>query len=284
MNPIIYSNEPEVIDQQQYIFEILWKRSDTFIQKLKEIKYGITPEVMEIKSDPSDTQLSIINLLKSAEKEVLVRMSTSNAFHKQVRERSFEILKGIVNLKPWINIMILTPKDYKIVELLTTLSHSTITIRFIEPLSKVSILIVDRKYSLVTETKDDTKQKIIDAIGFVTYSNSAPTVLSYFAIFDTFWKQTEIYDQLKRAHETLKIHDKMQKDFIGLVAHELRTPLTPIIGLTEYVKDKTTNKKYGELLNRVVKDAKKLSELNEKIIDVTKFESKLFRLNKEKLV
>ena len=84
------------------------------------------------------------------------------------------------------------------------------------------------------------------------------------------------------AHERLEIHDKMQKDFIDLVAHELRTPLTPIIGLTEYVKDKTTNKKHRELLNRVVIDAKKLSELNEKIIDVTKIESNLFELDKEK--
>jgi signal transduction histidine kinase len=36
-----------------------------------------------------------------------------------------------------------------------------------------------------------------------------------------------------------------------------------------------------ELLDRVVKDAKKLSYLNEKILDVTKFESKLFKPNKE---
>jgi signal transduction histidine kinase len=34
-------------------------------------------------------------------------------------------------------------------------------------------------------------------------------------------------------------------------------------------------------LDRVVKDAKKLSYLNEKILDVTKFESKLFKPNKE---
>lgn len=281
LNPIIYSNQPEVIVQQQYVFETLWKKSDTFVHKLKEIEDGITPEVLEIKNDPSDTQVSINKLLKSSQQEVLVIMSTSNAFHRQVKEGSFDILTDIVNHKPWMNVKILTPKDDKIVKLLTTLSQSNISIRFIEPLSKVSILIVDRKYSLVAETKDDAKEKITDAIGFVTYSNSPPTVLSYVAIFDTFWKQTEIYNQLKRAHEKLEIHDKMQKDFIDLVAHELRTPLTPIIGLTEYVKNKTKNKRYRELLNRVVIDAKKLSELNEKIIDVTKIESNLFKINRE---
>ena len=109
-----------------------------------------------------------------------------------------------------------------------------------------------------------------------------PQVISYVGVFETFWNQTEIYEQLKTAHEKLKIHDKIQKDFINLIAHELRTPLTPIIGLTEYVKERTTDVKHRELLNRVIKDAKKLSELNENIIDVTRFESKLFKLNKNK--
>ena len=65
------------------------------------------------------------------------------------------------------------------------------------------------------------------------------------------------------------------------MAHDLRTPLTPIIGLTEYVRDNTKDVHHMELLDRVVKDAKKLSYLNEKILDVTKFESKLFKPNKE---
>jgi signal transduction histidine kinase len=165
--------------------------------------------------------------------------------------------------------------------MITKLNKPNFVVRGIEPLSKVSILVIDRKQSLVAETKDDTKQIITEAIGFVTYSNSKPTVLSYVAIFDSLWKQTEIYQQLKDAHEKLKIHDKMQKEFINIVAHDLRTPLTPIIGLTEYVRDKTKDVHHMELLDRVVKDAKKLSYLNEKILDVTKFESKLFKPNKE---
>ncbi|MGI0001163.1 MAG: sensor histidine kinase, partial [Nitrososphaeraceae archaeon] len=176
---------------------------------------------------------------------------------------------------------ILTPKDNEMEGLITILNKPTFVIRCIEPLSKVSILVIDRKQSLVAEPKEDTKQIITEAIGFVTYSNSKPTVLSYGAIFDSLWKQTEIYQQLKDAHEKLKIHDKMQKEFINIVAHDLRTPLTPIIGLTEYVRDKTKDVHHMELLDRVVKDAKKLSYLNEKILDVTKFESKLFKPNKE---
>jgi two-component system, OmpR family, sensor histidine kinase VicK len=281
LNPVIYSNEREVIEQQQYIFQMFWKKAEPFSQKLREIEDGIVPEIMQSRNSPVDIQRKVFDLLKSAESEILVIMSTSKAFLRQAKVGSFQILEELGESKPWINIKILTPKDDEIEKMITKLNKSNFVVRCIEPLSKVSILVIDRKQSLVAETKDDTKQIITEAIGFVTYSNSKPTVLSYVAIFDSLWKQTEIYQQLKDAHEKLKIHDKMQKEFINIVAHELRTPLTPIIGLTEYVRDKTKDVHHMELLDRVVKDAKKLSYLNEKILDVTKFESKLFKPNKE---
>ncbi len=85
------------------------------------------------------------------------------------------------------------------------------------------ILIADRRYSLVAETKDDTIQTVAEAMELITYSTSVPTVLSYAAIFDSLWKQTGIYEQLKKAHEMLLISDKTQKESISNAAHELRT-------------------------------------------------------------
>lgn len=281
LNPVIYSNEREVIEQQQYIFEMFWKKAEPLTQKLMEIEEGIVPEVMQSRNSPVDIQNKVFDLLNSAESEILVIMSTSKAFHRQAESGTFQLLKELGDAKPWIIIKILTPKDNEMERLITILNKPNFIIQYIEPLSKVSILVIDRKQSLVAETKDDAKQIISEAVGFVTYSNSAPTVLSYVAIFDSIWKQTEIYQELKDAHEKLKIHDKMQKEFINIVAHDLRTPLTPIIGLTEYVRDKTKDVHHMELLDRVVKDAKKLSYLNEKILDVTRFESKLFKPNKE---
>ena len=36
-------------------------------------------------------------------------------------------------------------------------------------------------------------------------------------------------DQLAAANEQLKVHDKMQTEFINIAAHELRTPIPPIL-------------------------------------------------------
>ena len=67
--------------------------------------------------------------------------------------------------------------------------------------------------------------------GLTTYSNSKSIVSSYISIFESFWKQTELNEQLEdankqltEANEKLKINDKMQKEFINVAAHRLRTP------------------------------------------------------------
>ena len=74
-----------------------------------------------------------------------------------------------------------------------------IVIRNIERTSgtKATILVVDRKVSLVMELRDDTKPTFDEAIGSSTYSHSKAGVLSYVAIFENLWIQTELYQRDK---------------------------------------------------------------------------------------
>jgi signal transduction histidine kinase len=114
-------------------------------------------------------------------------------------------------------------------------------IRYIEPhlQTRVSILVVDKKSSLVVELKDDTKDSSVGAIGLATYSNSKPTVLSYVSIFETLWIQSELNEQLK-------VNDKVQKEFINIAAHELRTPIQPIIGLAQLLRSKQVSEERAQ--------------------------------------
>jgi hypothetical protein len=43
----------------------------------------------------------------------------------------------------------------------------------------------------------------------------------------------ESHQRLEVANEQLKVHDRMQEEFINVAAHELRTPIQPILSLTE---------------------------------------------------
>jgi two-component system, OmpR family, sensor histidine kinase VicK len=266
LTPVTYSNEKEVVEQQLYIFDTFWKKAISFDQRIMEIEEGIIPKVIETFNNPLDTQDKIFDLLNSANNEILIISSTSNAFHRQKNAGSIQKLMEISQNKPWIAIKILTPKDVEVENMAAELTTSNFTFRFIEPLSKVSILIIDRKYSLVVELKDDSKKILAEATGFVTYSNSTPTVSSYAAIFDSLWKQTEMYQQLI-------IQEKMQKEFINTAAHELRTPVQPILGITEIIRKELKDGRQKELITVIGRNAQRLKKLSEDILDVTRIES-----------
>jgi signal transduction histidine kinase len=160
---------------------------------------------------------------------------------------------------------------------LVSLSHPQIQVRDIETSSgpKSTVLIVDRKESLITEVKEDSKETFSDAIGLSTYSNSRSTVLSYVSIFEAFWIQSELYKKVKET-------EQMQKDFINIAAHELRNPIQPILSLTEILKNKATDMEQRELQDIVFRSVKKLKQLTEDVLDVTRIESQTLQLHKER--
>jgi signal transduction histidine kinase len=84
--------------------------------------------------------------------------------------------------------------------------------------------------------------------------------------------------QLREANKQLKVHDKLQKEFINITAHELRTPIQSIMGYAEMIKsfpEKTSN--YVQPIER---NAQRLYKLIQDILDITKIESGNLVLNK----
>ena len=91
---------------------------------------------------------------------------------------------------------------------------------------------------------------------------------------------------LASANEQLKVHDRMQSEFINVAAHELRTPIMPILGDAEYIEHKfdITNEIVEvdkETIASIIRNAKRLDRLASDILDVTRIESKSLKLNKE---
>jgi len=93
--------------------------------------------------------------------------------------------------------------------------------------------------------------------------------------------------EIALTNEELKVHDKMQKEFINVAAHELRTPIMPILGLSELLYNKVVKgdnlkqETLNEYLQIIVRNSYRLHKLVEDILDVTKIESRIFKLNTE---
>jgi two-component system, OmpR family, sensor histidine kinase VicK len=288
MKSLLTSNEPAYIRHYNSIFEELWKNGVDALERIKDIEAGVDLADIEVIPSSGRTQELYLDIVKSASEEILWIFPTVNAFIRQEKIGAVQLAKEAFKERN-VKVRILVPANSLIEQKVQQLkqycySNDMIDVRYIVQMSetKATILVIDRKASLVMEIKDDSKTTFVEAIGLSTYSNSKAGVSSYVAIFENLWRQTELYDQLKEAHERLKRHDKMQEEFINIAAHELRTPIQPIIGLSEVLLSKKGDiEQYKELLDAINRSSKRLQRLTEDILDVTRIESQSLSLKEE---
>ena len=292
MRSLLTSNEPVYVNHYNSIFEELWKNGIDAIQRIKDVEEGVDLTEIEVIPRSSRASSVYLELVRNATEEILFIFPTSTAFIRQDKIGAIRLgIEAAKKRNVMVRILVpynevvesrLHPKEELGQEELRIYNHS-ISVRYIEQMSgtRATILVVDRKESLVMELRDDSKTTFDEAIGLSTYSNSKAGVLSYVAIFENLWKQTELYEDIKKAHEQLKMHDIMQKEFINIAAHELRTPIQPILGLTELLRSQIIDVKQRELLDITIRNAKRLQRLTEDILDVTKIETKSLGLKKE---
>jgi two-component system sensor histidine kinase VicK len=296
---VIYSNAKAIVEQHRYLFETLWNKSIPGEQKIREIEKGVRPDIIEIIKNSYRAHSLYLNIIKNSKEEILLIFPTSNAF---IRQEKVGVIQSLIEAaeKHKIKVRILMPAhnvtEHSVQQLKMRKNqyhNGNIDIRYIEESSgtKATILVVDRKMSLVMELKDDSKTTFFEAVGLSTYSNSRPGVLSYVSIFESLWRQAELYEQVKEANmqlelanEQLKVHDKMRREFINVAAHELRTPIQPILSTVGIIRSRKGNIKGQELdnsLNMIARSAERLKRLSSDILDITKIESHSLNLNKE---
>ena len=85
--------------------------------------------------------------------------------------------------------------------------------------------------------------------------------------------------ELKTANEQLKIHDKMQKEFINIASHEIKTPTQALLGYSELLQRHP--EKIEEISQAIFRNANRLQRLTNDILDVTRIESQTLKLRKE---
>ena len=157
---IIYWNVREAVKQQQYVFESLWNKAISAQQRISGIEKGELPETIEIIRNPAVGQGLAFKLIISAKKEILVILSSVNTFMRQSRAGSGQLIVEIANSRN-VFVTVLTPMDEAVKKIAQDLEKQSanIQIHSIEPSSRstITVLIVDRKSSLVLELKDDSR-------------------------------------------------------------------------------------------------------------------------------
>jgi signal transduction histidine kinase/CheY-like chemotaxis protein len=159
-------------------------------------------------------------------------------------------------------------------------------------MDKAIFIIIDNKTSIIIKigeqgNNDDgcggNKNSDISprkemAFSYSRYDNetdNGQVVFSHIAAFEMIWKLTGALQKVTN-------NDQVKEDFVNICAHELRSPIQPILGLSILVKNKITDANQREILDIIIRNARRLKRLADDLLEVTKIESNLIKLDKEK--
>ncbi|MBA3749707.1 MAG: hybrid sensor histidine kinase/response regulator [Nitrosopumilus sp.] len=155
---------------------------------------------------------------------------------------------------------------------------------------KAIFIIVNRTISLVVKINEYDDKINVDTYNnknilpnpesislYNKYDNnvSSSVVFSHISAFEILWRQSEANDELEN-------NDQIKEDFINICAHELRSPIQPILGLSILVKNKITDTNQREILDVIIRNAKRLKKLADDLLEATKIESNSIKIEKEK--
>lgn len=292
LQQVIYSNVKEIVEQQQNLFEGFWNRAIPAETRIKEIEEGTVLGDTEVIQVPLKIQELFIHLVKSAKEEILLILPTINAFYREERLGIIRLLKE-ATVERTIVVRVLTPVDEVIEQKVLSMMSlavdqgKNLDIRHMTSagvtVTTVTILVIDKKESLVIEKIDDSKEDFIDATGPATHSNSKPTVLSYISIFESLWQQTELYERVKesnekleKANEHLLTTERAKEEFISMVSHELKTPIVPLKGYAQMLLRPqfmgAVNEKQKKAISSMLRNIEKLQALVDDVMDVYKLD------------
>ncbi len=279
---------------EQFISDPFWNRvtpdEGEMIQIQNESLQGADAhDIIRIIEEPDKIIQVAHEMIRSAKKEVLIMFSTANAFRRQISTGGPELIREVTSSRKDLEVRILTPadRDVELASVVLGTKLDNVNVRNMEATlqTKVTVVVVDRKHSLAVELKDDSRDDIKEALRSAVYSNTKSAAISYVAIFESLWKQVELIEQVNSLCKQLRDQQTDQREFISIAAHELRAPIQPILGLAEVLKSRqeVQMEKQRELLSVIIRNAKRLKELTENILDITRIENKSLELQKEPL-
>ena len=108
---LIFSNIPEIVEQQQFVFDSFWKMATPAKQRIREIEHGVIPAETIVFSDYHDATKREEEMIRNAKREIQIMYSTVNAFHIQEKQGTMQLLKEMAEQNESLRISILTPID-----------------------------------------------------------------------------------------------------------------------------------------------------------------------------
>src|SRR5919106_1562224 len=282
---LIYSSSKDMVEQQQNIFDIFWSKAIPAEQRIKEIEEDRVEEFLDIINNPEKATEIYVNLGKSIKSSALLLLPSSKAL---IMEYELGIVDHLIQAsrnKDAHDIRIICSINDNNAQIIKRLYEEAPNIDILNTATNLAtkVFIVNEDTLFRAELSDPEADSFSKALAFAIYSNNKPTVGAFKSFFELVWQSHEINEKLQQA-------DKVQREFINIAAHELRTPIVPILNLSELLYSKIKGQQYEqeqeqeqykEMLQIILRNANRLHQLTEDILDVTRIESHTLKLRKE---
>jgi two-component system, OmpR family, sensor histidine kinase VicK len=317
---IVYIDIMQIVEQYHQIFDTLWDNTTTTSaqERIKEIEERrVKPFTLDIIQDRKRAESLFLAQIQQARSEILIAVSSIVDLEHLGTIGLVESIKQAK--RRGVTMMILHSEEESRKDA-TTRSRLISDIKRCAQIKSISgiqgiILLIDNSKVLTISDEDDGLTSI------AVYSDNKSLANNFGSLLDSLWNETEMLKsiivakddladlnkQLADANEQLTLHDRMQREFIDIAAHELRTPIQCILGYAELLeageegeleqqeaKEITTGEEGGgeiesninnkkNYISAVIRNAKRLKQLSQLILDVTIIENKSLNLNKELL-
>jgi hypothetical protein len=265
-------NLRDFLKDEQYVSDPFWNRVLPTKEEVLEShdEEGEKSIFAKQMVEPEEILELALKLVKEAKNEILIMFSTANAFHRQERSGGYNLLKSIRESNKSIKIRILTPHDDRIKQIAKKMNDELKieTRNILDYLQMmITILIIDRKYALTIELKDDTKTSSYDAIGSAVYSTNKSLSISYVSIFESIWKQAELYGEIKTLENQVRVQKNVEKSYLIAVARGLKAPLKPMTALAEIIRSKDLDRgKQDEFVDSIIKNAQEIKDIVDQMV------------------
>lgn len=218
---LIYSNDSEIVAQNQYVFDTLWSKAVPAELRIRQLEEGVEPEETRLIHDMDEVYKLSDSLIDNCREELLAILAS-----KSVLDRNSEVIARLASAKAKNNfrmrILLSSPGDReKQDQMLSRYLPGAEWRRIDQPLN-LTFFVFDHSAMFMTQYNDPEAKTMSLAVFSNIYTTNRQTIGAVTNIFEALWRESELRQAAelsKRKEETARRQAELLQD---ILSHDIR--------------------------------------------------------------
>lgn len=228
---VVWSSDPQIVAQATRVFEALWATGTPAESRVQELEEGTPLPMIELIRNSARIKDVFLQLIGQAQTELLVIQPTPDAFRRAADAGMLDAMVRAA-IDRGVEISIISPDSAIQYQLRQTgeeieakvgkklLKHRDIP-KASGP-SSVTVVVADRRSSLVVEQNDAPHLDFTEAMDVATYSTRNSTVLANVRFFERVWEELELREREELALEKERRSRRTAELLQDILSHDIR--------------------------------------------------------------